>query len=126
VNDLLASEWERCRHYIEAAIDNSPHLETIEDVEKLLEEGMYMLWTGLNSAVVVEIRNYPTKKILAVVHGGGDKNEIMDQLGPLIEDFAVKNGCQAIASFGREGWKREGERRGWHLGYVCMFKNLKH
>lgn len=122
----MNAEWERCRHYIEAALDNSPHLEAIEDVERRLGEGTYMLWTGAECALVTQIMNYPSKRVMEVVHGGGSKREIIERLGPVMEDFAVKQGCDSMAVIGRRGWLREGEKAGWHLGYVCMMKTLKH
>jgi len=125
MSDAVAHEWERCRHYIEAALQHSPHFESIEDVEQMLGEGTYMLWTGADCALVTRIVIYPNKKIFEVVHGGGNKREIIERLGPALEEFAVNQGCDALAVIGRKGWIREGERAGWHLGYVCMMKSLK-
>jgi hypothetical protein len=125
-NIEINAEWERCRHYIEAALGNSPGFESIEDVERLLEDGTYMLWTGADSAVVARIVIYPNRKVFEIMHGGGDKAELIHRLGPLMESFALRQGCDAMAVMGRKGWIREGEKIGWHLGYVCMMKSLKH
>lgn len=125
MTDPVTAEWNRCRHYIEAALDRSPHLESIEDVERRLGEGTYMLWTGDDCALVTQIMNYPSKRVMEVVHGGGNKREIIGRLGPALEEFAVKQGCDSLAVIGRRGWIREGEKAGWHLGFVVMMKALK-
>lgn len=125
-DSIAAAEWVRCRHYIEAALANSPGFETIDDVERMLCTGNYMLWTGRECAAIVEISQYAAKRVIAIVHGGGDKNELADELEPMIEAFGRERGCDLIGVMGRKGWIREGEKRGWHLGYVCMLKALKH
>lgn len=120
----LASEWERCRHYIEAALCNSPGLEDIEAVEGALDRGGYMLWTGANCAAITDISIYPSRKVLTIVHGGGDKSELIGSLFPRIEEFAALQGCDLIAVTGRKGWEREGEKHGFRFGYVTMIKDL--
>lgn len=121
---LLAHEWARCRHYIEAALRHSPGLEDIEAVEGAVERGGYMLWTDANCAAITDISIYPSRKVLTIVHGGGDKAEMIGKLLPRIEEFAALQGCDLVAVTGRLGWLREGEKHGFRLGYVTMIKDL--
>lgn len=124
MDGLLACEWQRCRPFIEAALERSPGLEDIEDVEGYIDSGSYMLWTGTNCAAITQISVYASRKAVTIVHAGGDKNELINGLTPKIEQFGRDMGCDLIALTGREGWLREGRKRGWRLGYVWMIKNL--
>lgn len=121
----IATEWERTQHYIGAALARSPGYETLEDVRRMVGTGAYMLWTGENCAAVTRIDRYSQRLVLVLVHAGGDKAELIDVLEPKIAAFAVEWGCDAIMLEGREGWKREGEKRGYRLAYVVMIKDLK-
>lgn len=118
-------QWERCRHWIEAAVDRSPGLETIEDVERMVESGNYIFWPGKNCAAITEMQQYAQKKALCVMHGGGDLRELVDELEPALCSFALAAGCDMLMGVGRKGWIRETEKRGYRFGFVTMVKNLK-
>ena len=119
-------EWLRCRHWIEAAVARSPFgLETIEDVEAAIARGAYQFWPGRGCACVTEIQNYPRKKVLCVVHGGGALDELIDEMEPALCAFARAAGCDLIMGIGRKGWARVTERRGYRFGWITMLKALK-
>lgn len=119
-----AEEWARCRPFIEAALARSPGFEAIEDVERLIAESKYQFWPGRHAAVVTEIAQYPQKRVLVVQHAGGDMGELID-MEPSIAAFARVAACDAIMGFGRLGWKRIWERRGYRFGWVAMVKHLQ-
>lgn len=119
-----AVEWERCKHWIEAALSHSPHVETIEDVERYLADGSYQFWPGKNSAAITTIDTYARKKVLTVVHGGGNLHELMEEMEPSFCTFARREGCHMIWGTGREGWKRPSEKHGYRLGFIVMVKDL--
>lgn len=121
----MQSEWARCRTWIEAALEKSPGLETIEDVERLLSERKYSFWPGENCAVICEIAQYQQKKVLTVVHGGGDLSELIDKMEPVLCAYALSQGCDLIMGTGREGWKRVCENHGYRFGWLVMVKELK-
>jgi hypothetical protein len=120
-----AEEWERCRGWIEAALAHSPGFETIEDVEKLLGSNLYQLWSGDNCAAITSVDRYAQRLVISIIHGGGDKRELIDVLEPKIARFGAEHGCDMIAVTGRRGWIREGERHGYHFGYVTMMKAIR-
>lgn len=117
-------DWLRCRPLIEAALAQSPGLENIEDVEQLIDEGVYQFWPATRSAVVTEIANFKRRKALSVVHGGGDLAELLDVIEPILCDYATLRGCDAIMGLGRRGWDRECQKRGYDFAYVTMIKDL--
>jgi len=119
-----ASEWARCRFYIESALSRSPGFETIEDVEALIADGTYQFWPGVKSAAITEIRRYARKKVLAVVHGGGELSELLDEMEPHFCSFALANGCDAVIGTGRRGWQHQTRKRGYRFAYLTMIKEI--
>lgn len=120
----LPQDWPRCRPWIEAALARGPGLETIDDVERYLSEGSYQLLASPNSAVVIELSQYARRKVLTVIHGGGDLEELEDVVEPALCSIARVNGCTAVMLTGRQGWIREGRKKGYDLAFVVMMKDL--
>lgn len=118
-------EWSRCRPWIIAALENSPGLETIEDVERLIEEGRYFFWPAANCAVITRIDEYPEARALMAVHGGGDLEEFLNVVIPQLEEFAACNGFDYFGGEGREGWSRALKKYGYELAFITMLKPLR-
>lgn len=116
--------WTRCRPWIEAALATSPGFETIEDVERLVAEGSYQVWFGTNCVAITEIASYPRRKVMTVIHGGGDLTELIDELEPSMCVFARSQGCGSIMGTGRKGWERVTEKRGYRFAWITMTKDL--
>jgi hypothetical protein len=120
-----ASEWTRCRHFIESALARSPGFENIADIERGIAEGRYQFWPGEKCAAITEIADFARAKMLVVLHGGGDLAELIDRLEPALCAFARAAGCDGIMGLGRKGWERVCEKRGYRFGWVTMVKMLK-
>lgn len=118
-------DWARCRGWIEAAVATGPGVETIDDVERLVGEGRYQLFTAPRSAAVTEIAQFTRRRILIVVHGGGDLEELLDVLEPRMCAFACAEGCDAIMGTGRRGWDRVTKKRGYRFAWINMIKDLR-
>lgn len=121
-----ASEWARCKHWIAAALEHGLGLETLEDVERAIEDGSYQFWAGPNSAAITEIAEHAQGKALYVRHGGGPGalGELTEELEPTLCAFARANGCKLLLVEGRDGWRFVGRHKGYALGYVTMVKRL--
>lgn len=117
-------DWRRCRPMIEAALAHSPGYETIEDVERLIDDGTYLFWAAEQSAVVTEVSQYQRRRVLTVMHGGGDLAELLDYVEPALCVYARSIGCDAISGIGRRGWDRECKKRGYRLAHITMIKDL--
>lgn len=117
-------EWARCRPHIEAALERSPGLETIEDVERRIADGRYMFWPGRKSAAITEIVEYDRKRAMVMIHGGGDMGEMLDEMEPVICAMARLMGCSMIMGTGRKGWEKPGLKRGYKFGWITMYKDL--
>jgi len=118
-------EWARCRGWIEAAVETGPGVETIDDVERLIGEGHYQFFPAPRSAAVTEIAQFARRKILIVVHGGGDLEELLDVLEPRMCAFARAEDCDAIMGTGRRGWERVTGKRGYRFAWINMIKDLR-
>ena len=118
-------QWSRCKGWIQAALDHSPGLETIEDVERNIESGRYHFWPSQQSAVITRVDEYPTGKVLMAVHGGGNLAELMTRVIPALEEFAQCNGFDYFGGEGREGWVRTLKSSGYEVAFVTMLKPLR-
>jgi hypothetical protein len=62
---------EKCKEWIEAALEYSGGTHTIEDVEDAIRSGRMQLWPAERACAVTEIVVYPRKTVLHVFLGGG-------------------------------------------------------
>jgi hypothetical protein len=114
---------EKCKEWIEAALEYSGGTHTIEDVEDAIRSGRMQLWPAERACAVTEIVVYPRKTVLHVFLGGGD----MDQLFDMIDDAAAwgkRQGCTSMSLSGRMGWQRAMKPLGWEPKMVVMEKEL--
>ena len=98
----FASEWERCRPYLEAALDHS-HDARLEDLREMVVRGEAQFWPALDSAMLTELNT--TGNTLHIRLFGGNMDTLRDML-PVIEDYGRALGCTAITLTGRRGWER--------------------
>lgn len=120
----MTLDWAAARPLIEAALATSAQFETIADVERLIANGAYQAWLAERSAAVTEIVSYSRRKVLTVVHAGGDLNELIQTLEPQMCAFARAHGCDAVMGVGRKGWERATRDHGYRFAYVAMIKDL--
>jgi len=118
------ADWNHAAPLIEAALATSPGFETLGDVARKFATGHYQVWRAGNSAAVTSVDVYPRKKVLTVIHGGGDLGELLEVIEPELCSYAKSVGCNAIMGTGRKGWERPSQRRGYTFGYIAMHKDL--
>ena len=116
--------WARCKGWIEATLAQSPGFESIADVERKLADGAYQFWPGRGCAIVSEIAQFPSRKVLMVRHGGGDLRELLEDMEPALCAFARGMGCGGIVSEGRKGWERAAGANGYRFAWIAMQKDL--
>lgn len=107
------TEWDRCKPWIEAALEYAGGTHTIEDVERNVLSGRMALIARERSAYVVELITYPRLKTLHVFLSGGDLDDIK-AFDPQMDAIARSLGCSRITIAGRRGFARA--LKG--LGYV--------
>ena len=119
-NFLGTQEFERCKPYIEAALEYTGGTHDIIDIYEGLYKGTMQLWPAEKSCLVSEIINYPKKKVLNIFLGGGDLTEILSMHEDVIR-WAKDQKCTALNMTGRFGWKKPLAKHGWkpmHSSYV--------
>ena len=118
--DTQVNELERCRPWIEAALEYSGGTHNFDDVVSGLAEGKMQLWPAPKGCIVTEIVVYPRKKVLNVFLGGGELDQLMDMHKDVIA-WSKAQGCEAVTITGRYGWKKPLTKHGWkplHASYV--------
>jgi hypothetical protein len=98
-------ELNRCRKWIEDALEYSGGTHTFHDIALGVLSGRYHLFPNHNSAVVVEIVVYPQLKDLHFFLAGGNLDELKE-MRPIIEAWGKSIGCTRVTLAGRRGWER--------------------
>jgi hypothetical protein len=116
--NAMASEWERCRGYIEDALALiTTH--TIEDVEQGIVAGKYVFWPASKSAAITEIHEFPRVKHMHIFLAGGDLDELRGMV-PMWQSWARFNKCAKVTLCGRRGWERALKQQGWKADLVAL------
>ena len=121
----LFSELNRCRKWIEDALEYSGGTHTFDDIAGGVLEGRFHLWYGENSAIVTEIVVYPQLKDLHFFLAGGNLDELR-QMTPAIEAWGKSAGCSRVSLAGRKGWERTFLKQdGYEPQWFILSKELK-
>lgn len=120
----IESELERCRPWIEAALEYCHGTHDYQDVVDALYNGTMQLWPAPKGCIVTQIVVYPKKKVIHVFLGGGELEQIMDMHKDVIA-WAKEQGCSAGMTNGRFGWKKPLEKHGWTPMYSQFAKEFE-
>lgn len=123
VQEDVFEQLERCRVWIENALQYAGGTHDFFDIVRGVMSGHMQLWAGPDGCAVTEITVYPKRKILHVFLAGGKMDQILDFEESAIA-FAKLNGCTALSLAGRKGWARVHKDRGWKEAHVVMTKEL--
>ena len=121
--DTQVNELERCRPWIEAALEYSGGTHNFEDVAKGIVEGNMQLWPTPRGCIVTEIVVYPRKKVLNVFLGGGELDQLLD-MHNAVTAWAKSYGCEALTITGRFGWKKPLKAHGWKPLHASFQKEI--
>ena len=116
-------EWQRCKHWIEAALVYARGTHLIEDVEAGIANGTYQFWPGERSAIVSEIIVYPRLKALNFWLIGGDLSELKE-MEPIVVAWAKTQGCTRFMGVGRWGMQRAFRSQGYEPWWFAIAKDI--
>lgn len=116
------NEIERCRPWIEAALEYTGGTHTFDDIAASIASGMMQLWPAPKGCAITEIAEYPRKKTMHIFLAGGELAQFFDMLESA-EAWAKAQGCVSITASGREGWKRA--LKGWAFQSITMERPIK-
>ena len=121
--DTQVNELERCRPWIEAALEYSRGTHNFEDVAEGIIQGNMQLWPSPRGCIVTEIVVYPRKKVLNVFLGGGKLDQLLDMHND-VTAWAKSYGCEALTITGRFGWKKPLKAHGWKPLHASFQKEI--
>ena len=119
----LFDELDRCRPWIEAALQHSGGTHDWYDIVAGVLQGSFQFWPKENSALITEIITYPRKRVLNVFLGGGKLSELAAMHGEVIE-WAKAQGCAGATISGRKGWERAYSQYGWEPLHTTLHKEF--
>jgi hypothetical protein len=117
------TEFERCRPWIEAALEYSGGTHVYQDIVDAVTEGRMQLWPAPRGCAVTEIVLYPRKKVLHVFLAAGEMDQLFDGIDDATK-WAKGQGCTAITLAGRLGWQRVLKPLGFVPTLVTMERNI--
>ena len=121
--DTQVNELERCRPWIEAALEYSGGTHNFEDVAEGIIQGNMQLWPSPRGCIVTEIVVYPRNKVLNVFLGGGKLDQLLDMHND-VTAWAKSYGCEALTITGRFGWKKPLKAHGWKPLHASFQKEI--
>jgi hypothetical protein len=121
-------QWQRCKPWIEEALEYTNGMYDIEDIERAISDGTMMLMPGEHSALVLEIITYPNGKALNVFAGGGEPGKTMreyvERLDACVIALAKTFDCRWVMHHTRRSGERIGERLGYKKLCAVMVKEI--
>lgn len=114
-----ADEMERCRPWLEAALEYTGGTHSWADLVEAVQRGRMQLWPGAASAALTELLQYPQRLSVNVFLAGGDLDEILAAI-PDVQAWAREQGCSDMTMTGRPGWEKVLARTGWAKTMTTM------
>jgi len=111
---ILSDDLERCKPWIEDALEYSNGTHNFDDVVLGIAESRMQLWAAPRGCIVTEIVVYPQKKVLHLFLAGGKLDQLKD-MNTDITNWAIAHGCTGGTLTGRLGWKKALAPLGWKL-----------
>jgi hypothetical protein len=120
--------WDEVVPLIEKALVHAEGELTPDDIRKHLDSGDLRLWVALKdkdviASMVTEIIQYPRKKIVRVITVAGKDMSMWYEFLPMLEGYAVRNGCSSLEAWTRKGMTRK--LKDWKHSYDIITKDLK-
>lgn len=117
----LREQFNRCRPWLQAALDRDIGTHDIDDVWQAIERGEAQFWPLAKSAIVTVVEDYPKGKALRWWLAGGELAELVPHES-IISAWAIGQGCKMAFVGGRRGWVRA--LPGYHEAYSVAVKGL--
>lgn len=125
--ERLSADWERCQHWIAAALKHDGGFYTIEYIKDLVfEQGSGVhFWAGKRSAAITQWWFFPNDKVLNLWLAGGNLRELVELMFPAAEQWARDRGATRIMLAGRKGWERVFAPKGFSMLSTVLVKDLR-
>ena len=123
--------WDDVVTFIDSALKHSEGELISNDLMLPLSNGQQNLWIALEdgeiiAAMITEIIPHPRKRVLRIITIGAKDGHGMDRwydFLPMVEGFALNNGCSSLEAWTRKGMARK--LKDWKHTYMVITKELK-
>ena len=119
----LDQELERCRKWIEAALEYSGGTHDFDDIVRMVKANILQFWPAADACAITEVIEYPKKKVLHIFLAGGNMDTIVD-MNESAEYFAKLNGCTGMSIAGRKGWSKVLSKKGYKEAFTTLGKDI--
>lgn len=119
----LDAELERCKPWIEAALERGGNTHEFEDIVHAVKAGTMQFWPAEDACAVTEIIVYPRKRAFHVFLAGGNMDTIVDMDESAVY-YAKINGCTIMSVAGRKGWQKVLGERGYKPFLTSLAKEI--
>lgn len=99
----ISDELERCKPWIESALEYSGGTHSFEDVVRGINSSDYQFWPAENGCLITEVIGYPRAKKVHVFLAGGELDQFKKMEESLME-WAKLVGASSVTLAGRVGW----------------------
>lgn len=103
--ECVPAYWFRVSDLVERALAYGNGEYKPEDILLACADGAMQLWATDKSVAVTTLIIYPRRQTCLIVLAAGDLEDLRKAL-PLVEDWALHQGCDGIEVMGRQGWLR--------------------
>lgn len=121
--------WEEVAPLLQKAVKRSEGELSTDDVLEHIQNQTFQLWVAIVEekiimAMVTQFIDYPRKRVLRVLSIGGENFSVLhEKFNPMVESFALENGCTSLELWGRKGWKKM--LPDWESKYIVFTKDLQ-
>ena len=129
--DDVSMVWDDVVVFIDEALKHAEGELKSEALILPLSKGEQRLWVALEkgeitAAMITEIIPYPRKRILRIITIAAKDGHGMEKwydFLPMVEGFALNNGCSSLEAWTRKGMARK--LKDWTHHYMVITKQLK-
>jgi hypothetical protein len=95
-------------------LDRMGAVYTVQDILAAIASGRMQSFAEGESWAITQVVNFPRARMLEVLAAIGDLEQCR-KLHDRILQYAADNGIALIQAYGRRGWIRDAESRGWKI-----------
>ena len=120
--------WEDVIPLMEASQNQQRELSIDDFFECIMDETM-QLWVAIEdkeiiACMVSQFATFPQKRVLRIIYISGEGMDRWIENFPMVENFALMNGCTFLEVWGRKAWIKILKEWDWECNYHIITKDL--
>lgn len=123
----MTGEFARCRPWLDIWAQKDGRY-TVEFIEAEIQRERMQFWPLRNACALTRVILGPVCKTLTIFAVAGERGEALDEvlqeLGPRLDEFAKANACKWIKAEARPGWQKPCEPLGYKVRAVVLMKEV--